>query len=328
MEMKNAILILLFLLVISSVNCLEDWTYKGNLEGDEVDNAGRSFVQVDSNGLVWCCRYDLGGVDVFNPDGTRAFSLSGPIMTGKDQSGTDVTIKNPSGLDIHDGIVYISIDDGATPFYKGIVRLNESDGTPLNGWDLTWRPSDIDACSSGSMIVGVKVEGNIRMMDLSGNELYTIVTGQKLVRGVCFSNDANTIYVCGEENTFVPGSAEHFGKFVRSDGFSNYTVISTSIIGPMAVNVDSEDNVYVSEGSPGYDPNTVLPPHHIYIYDSSDTLVKTILDDILTNPCGVAFSTSGTGDPLMYVSLLSANTYIAKFGPPVLAVTAPWNLFE
>jgi hypothetical protein len=326
--MKKTILILLFVLAASNVLSLEDWTYKGNLEGAEIDNTGRSFVEVDSNGLIWSCRYDLHGVDVFNPDGTRAFSLTGPIMTAKDESGTDVSIKNPSGLAIHGGIVYVAIDDRSMPFYTGIVRLNEVDGTPLNGFNLAWRPSDIDVCSSGSMVVGVKVEGNLRMMDLSGNELYTIVTGQKLIRGVCFSNDANTIYVCGEENTYVPGSSEHFGKFVRSDGFSNYTVISTSIIGPMAVNVDSGDNVYVCEASPSYDPNTVLPPHHIYIYDNTDTLVKTLDDSVLENPCGVAFGTSGTGGPLMYVSLLSSHPYVVKYGPPILAVNFPWDQFE
>jgi len=326
--MKHFILICFCAILASAATAQPAWVYSSNLESTDIDVASRSFIEVDSNGRLWCCRYDLGGVDVFNQDGTRPFGLSGPITTAKDASGTDIPVENPSGLAIHNGFVYVSLDDQTGDVYTGIVRFNESDGTPLNGWDLTWRPSDIDINSINQVIVGVKVEGTVRLMDLSGSEIFTYSTGQKLVRGVCWSNDGNTIYVCGEENPWVTDSSDYFGKFVSSDGFTNFSVISTSIVGPEAIDVDSDDYVYVSETSPGYSPSYIDPPHHIYIYDDSDTLVSSLNDSALDRPCGIAIYAPTPENTAMYVSLSNSYNYFPKYIPPTTAVCIPWNLFE
>lgn len=274
--MKKILVIFSVLLLMGFAFAIQETDFSEWAVGDTIGPKGESaqFAAVDYEGKLWVTSYGTPGnvgLYIFNSDGTQApFS---PITAGLDENGNTFNIANAGGVAYYDSVIYaISDNPGA------VLRFKASDGTPLNGWTVSYRTGDIDVDNAGHVFVAHKVEAMFSVYNVDGTELTGSpfgVTGWHINRGISVTLDGSKVFLADESSDVI---AMYTGSI--SGTVADYTMgadFMTGLSNPSACEIDPNGRMWIS--------NTGA--NEVIITEIDGTILQTISD--FTSPRGTAF---------------------------------------
>ncbi|NOX88123.1 MAG: hypothetical protein GXO77_03790, partial [Calditrichaeota bacterium] len=227
-------------LTVPPVTPIDFW--KTRLHFGPTNEAGQ-YAAVDAEGKLWVTDYGSPGaqqVVVFNPDTTQAdFS---PITKGLDETGAEASILHPGGVAYYDSIIYVISYDN-----KKVFRF-KMDGTPLNGWALSFSPGDIDIDGNGFVYIVHKVEAMFSVFDQNGNELKGSpfgTAGWHINRGISVTKDGKKVFLADESSNVI---AMWEGGIVGTDSshFEKGADFMTGLNKPSGCEIDAADRMWIS----------------------------------------------------------------------------------
>ena len=227
------------------------------------DHQTGQYAAIDEQGKLWVTDYGSPGnaqVLIFNPDSTMAdFS---PITKGLDENGTEVNLMHPGGVAYYDSIIYVISYDN-----KKVLRF-KSDGTPLPGFALNFKPGDLDIDSQGHIFIVHKTEAMFSVFDVNGNELKGSPfgsTGWHANRGLSVTQDASKVFLADESSDVI---AMWQGGIIGSDSchYEKGADLLTGLSNPSACEIDAVERMWVSN----YGANEII------ICDLEGTILQRI----------------------------------------------------
>ncbi len=316
---KNICLCILVMVAAGGM-ALAAYTQSGYLSSGM---AGNQYVVIDKGGQVWTCSYDQNSVRVFHPNGTEApFS---PISQGKNSSGALTGIYQPSGIGMDTaGIIYITCDFSSN---HNVFKFQSWDGTPLNGFEVSYRIGDIDVDTSNRLFMVEKVAADtvaFHVMDTTGTDfpgspVIQAISGATVTRGIGVLPDSSKVYLASE--TLGKVLCFNGGIFGGTASYNLGADLALGLNVPGSCEVDAKGLIYVS----------VTNDNAVRIYQSNGTLNETLTHSSLYRPRGVGFYPNSQ---VLYIAQFNANTSLQRWtvNPslivPVLGyhnVTASWN---
>jgi len=275
------------------------------------------YGDLDAEGKLWIANYGAGNVRVFLPDGSEAaFS---PITHGLVQDGTSILIEAPSGVAVTpDGEVIITIADytGETQYF-GLFRYRASDGQPLPGIDLAFRPGDVDCDANGLIYLVAKVidEWHVytpEFVEIAGSP-FGPGTLDHIQRGISVRPDSSRVYVISESSGNVRvwnGSATiASASYVQGDDL-------VDDLGGASGGVDVMDDgtVLVGYDSSGF--VRAFDAEHRPLGDLSGGTPS------LTGPRGVAFTPDGS---ILWV--ISRSAFVQRWERTTSSRIVNWSIY-
>lgn len=263
--------------------------------GDTIGLKGESaqFCAVDYEGKLWITDYGTPGnvgLYVFNPDGSQA-SFS-PITAGLDENGDAFSIANAGGVAYYDSVIYaISDNPGA------VLRFKASDGTPLNGWTVSYRTGDVDVDTTGHVFVSHKIEAMFSVYDTDGTELTGSpfgTAGWHINRGISVMSDGSKVFIADESSDVIAMYTGSISGTVAD--YTQGTDFMTGLNNPSACEIDPNGRMWIS--------NTGA--NEVIITELDGTILQTITD--FTSPRGAAFDFDNN---LAYVAHFTSATNMA-----------------
>ena len=279
---------------------LAAFTYRNALGG--IGN-GFQFVTFDKGCQAWVCDYSNNRIRVFHPNGYEAtFS---PISIGKTSAGVAATLYNPSGVSMDTaGIIYVTCDNNGTG--GQVFKFQSWDGIALNGFDVAFRPGDLDIDNSNNVFIVEKVAATgylarFHVTDTTGTELTNSPVGiagtSSVSRGVSVTRNSDTLYIANEAS----GRILKFVGSVTGSSVSYSTTIdfATGLGFPNSADVDNSGRVYVC----------TTTDNSVRIYDADGSLRETLSGNGLTKPRGVGLFPN---NQVLYIAQFIAGTNILQ----------------
>lgn len=279
--MKRLVSSLLFFCLVSATALASYTLTNSPLHSSYTSAQGYKFTCVDRGGSAWVLKKDNNGLLAAHPrTGTLASYV--PMASGKNASGSAVTLNNAVGLAVDTGaILMVAVNNGTSGV---ICRFQTWNGVAQNGWNTSYGPGGIAADGINRVYVSEKsVTGNRAVIhvyngsgtELTGSPVQITGTGTNTLTGLAVTQDGTALFVGSEsEGKILKLSLQTTGSSVSLT--SSQDIVSAAGITGLAT--DDLNMLY----------GTATSPASIRKWNSDGTLIETFPITGITAPLSVS----------------------------------------
>ena len=217
----------------SIIQVSADGDFINQFNGPFYDTLKGPIAAIFHDGLLFVCDYDADKIQVFRPEGGRAFAF-GETGSGKGQ------FRGPSGLVVESGYLFVT-DAGNRRIQKFDLKGEWLQTLPFSGKE----PSGITGNGRGVLFVADHSGGAVHVLDVDGNELDKITAPSiQSPRGLQFAD--GKIWIADEKEGVLQYDISHrtVESMVEIRNFEDSPILWNRVF---SVRSDSRDSLLISD---------------------------------------------------------------------------------